>query len=149
MQVRSVPAVVVLAAAMSLGGCAVGGTQTPAQVDEALSDPIDQAASAVATAALTARLLRDDRLTAAAADVAIADALHEVIDARGSLAMFVPPDAESNDRRTTASAAVGLALDAVADARAWVNASSDGPGAADVVAELADAAAALDAQATS
>lgn len=104
-----------------LSGCAAA--TTTGQARTAMTDGLEQASSAVETAALTVTLLDDGRVTAPVADTALLDQIRVLDEASAALTTLVPPT-ELATPRADATAAVGAASDAVVSARSWVNGES-------------------------
>ena len=97
---RGIPALLAIVVA---SGCAVGSSATPADDARALSDPVAQATSAVATATIAVELLGDDRVTAPVTDTALVDQIHVLEEAADAVSTLVPGDADG--RRVAAGRA--------------------------------------------
>lgn len=136
---RAMLSVVALAA---VAGCAVGSSSTRADDAQALTDPLEQTSSAVATAEMTVDLLGAGRLSRAVADTALLDQNAVLEDAAFAVSTLVPTDATSAGWQDDALAAVRQAQAAVVGARAWTNDAGAGEDA--VSAALASSADRLD-----
>lgn len=132
------------AAVAVVGGCALGPGSADGYEARTLTDPVDEAASAVATGTLVVELAVRDRAFATVADTALLDAIGDAGGAQSTLAADVPRDPPLVAARHEAVVAVAQAVAALADARAWVNRTADRD-AAEVLDALSSAAEALDA----
>lgn len=108
----------VLALVALLAGCT--SPTTEGQARTAITDGLEQASSAVATATLTVELLDGGRLTSPVADTSLLDQLGALDEASTALTTLVVP-ADLATQRETGMTAVGMANDAVVAARAWVS----------------------------
>ena len=131
-----------LAVLTAVAGCAVGSSATGADEARALTAPLEQASSAVASATLATELLGDDRASAAVTDTALLDQVHVLEEAADAVATFVPADPTGAGWQADALAAVRDAQLAVAGARGWANHA--GAEEATVVAALDASAGVLD-----
>lgn len=132
----------VLAAGLALGLPGCTGATMNGQATVALTDALEEAASAVASSDLTVSLLNEDRLTATVADASLLDQIGVLEDSAMALTTLVPPS-ELGGARSTALTAVGEASSAIAVARAWVNgeaAPDDAPTSAVEVLEVLETA---------
>jgi hypothetical protein len=141
-----VRALAVAAAVALVAGCAVGSSSTSADDARALSDPVAQATSAVATVQVAVRLLGDDRVTAPVADAALVDQIHVLEGSADAVSTLVPAGPDGSGWQQDALGAVRDAQAAVVSARGWVNKA--GGSQARVSAELDASAEKLDALTT-
>ncbi|TQL63633.1 hypothetical protein FB461_0100 [Rarobacter faecitabidus] len=103
------PALAAIVMAMLMGACAPVGQNAPDVIEESVS----QAHGATATATLTIDLLEARRLTDAAAETAIGDALVSAHDAERSLAALAVTSEQDDARRQAALSAVQQATRAI------------------------------------
>jgi hypothetical protein len=115
---RAIPALVALAA---LAGCAVGSSSSQANDARALTDPLQQASSAVATATIAVDLLGDGRATPTVTDTALRDQVAVLDQAAFSVTTLVPTDRTTAGWQQDALATVAQAQGSVVAARSWAN----------------------------
>lgn len=109
---------------------------------DSVSDHLDDASSAVATAELAVRARAAGRFPAVTADTAVGDAVETATGAvHGIGTLVIPGDRAERVREDALDAASG-AVGPVAAARTWLGRPPSPPG--DVLRALADAAGALD-----
>jgi len=125
---RAIPALVALA---TVAGCAVGSSSTQADDARALTDPLQQASSAVATATIAVDLLGDDRVTPPVADTALVDQVAVLDEAAFAVTTLVPTDPTTAGWQQDALAAVRDAQGSVVAARSWANDAGHGQQAVD------------------
>ncbi|WP_028049567.1 hypothetical protein [Cellulomonas sp. URHD0024] len=120
---RAVPVLVAVAA---LAGCAVGSSSTRADDAQALTDPLTQASSAVATASIAVDLLGDDRTTPTVTDTALLDQVAVLDEAAFAVTTLVPTDPTTAGWQEAALTAVRQAQGSVVAARSWANGAGTG-----------------------
>jgi len=104
----------------------VGSSSTQADDARALTDPLQQASSAVATASIAVDLLGDDRVTAPVTDTALLDQVQVLDEAAFAVTTLVPTDATTAGWQEDALAAVRDAQGSVVAARSWANGDGHG-----------------------
>lgn len=133
-------ALVLMIVVLATASCATATSSSSAQ--ESITSGLEEARSAVATAALVVTLLEDDRMTAPVADTGLLDQIGVLEDSSAALTTLVPP-AEMATPLQQGMTAVGTATDAVVAARLWVNGES-GASAAELLEALEGAESEID-----
>jgi hypothetical protein len=139
---RAVSALAAAVTVLALAGCAVGSSASRADDARALTDAVEQAASAIATATIAVGLLGDERITDAVADTALIDQIHVLEQSADAVSTLVPADRDSAAWQRDALVAVREAQVAIVAARGWANRAGT---AADARAGLEASADQLDA----